>query len=98
MRRSTATSGPAAAGPLQTTPWSLDDFARLARFEIPSFIAIVACFVGAKHTETWDNQLYWIVGATLWLSADLRDEWRKLDSIEEALRDEHPVADEVAVG
>ena len=27
------------------------------------------------------------VGATLWLSADLRDEWRKLDCIEEALRE-----------
>ena len=25
-------------------------------------------------------------GATLWLSADLRDEWRKLDSVDEALR------------
>jgi hypothetical protein len=27
------------------------------------------------------------VGATLWISADLRDEWRKLDRIEDALRD-----------
>jgi hypothetical protein len=27
------------------------------------------------------------IAATLWLSADLRDEWRKLDLIEEALRD-----------
>ena len=26
------------------------------------------------------------VGATLWLSADLRDEWRKLDRIEEVLQ------------
>jgi hypothetical protein len=26
-----------------------------------------------------------IVGSTLWLSADLRDEWRKLDSLESAL-------------
>ncbi|HVW32389.1 MAG TPA: hypothetical protein VHL53_07610, partial [Acidimicrobiia bacterium] len=26
------------------------------------------------------------VGAMLWLSADLRDEWRKLDAIEDALR------------
>jgi hypothetical protein len=25
------------------------------------------------------------VGATLWISADLRDEWRKLDRIEQAL-------------
>jgi hypothetical protein len=27
------------------------------------------------------------VGGTLWLSADLRDEWRKLDSIDAAIRD-----------
>lgn len=27
------------------------------------------------------------VSATLWLSADLRDEWRKLDRIEHAIRD-----------
>jgi len=27
------------------------------------------------------------VGATLWVSADLRDEWRKLDRIEEVLRE-----------
>lgn len=26
------------------------------------------------------------IGATLWLSADLRDEWRKLDGLEEGLR------------
>ena len=32
------------------------------------------------------------VGATLWLSADLRDEWRKLDSIEDALREEQRAA------
>ncbi|WP_019874816.1 hypothetical protein [Sporichthya polymorpha] len=27
------------------------------------------------------------VGAMLWLSADLRDEWRKLDRIEQAIRE-----------
>ena len=30
------------------------------------------------------------LGAMLWLSADLRDEWRKLDSLELALRDRAP--------
>lgn len=29
------------------------------------------------------------IGAMLWLSADLRDEWRKLDGIEQALLAEH---------
>ena len=28
------------------------------------------------------------IGATLWLSADLRDEWRKLDRIERSLNSE----------
>jgi hypothetical protein len=31
-------------------------------------------------------------GATLWLSADLHDEWRKLDRIEAAIRGEHATA------
>jgi hypothetical protein len=30
------------------------------------------------------------VAALLWLAADLRDEWRKLDSIERHLREEDP--------
>jgi hypothetical protein len=30
------------------------------------------------------------LGAMLWLSADLRDEWRKLDTLELALRDRQP--------
>ncbi len=41
------------------------------------------------------------VGAMLWLSADLRDEWRKLDRIEQAIRESGtsvlpPLADERA--
>ena len=46
----------------QATPWSLRDLARLVRFEAVAFIAIVVCFVGARHTHSWDAQLYWIVG------------------------------------
>lgn len=34
------------------------------------------------------------LGATLWLSADLRDEWSKLDRIEEVLRGQHIEAEE----
>ena len=44
------------------TPWLLRDLARLIRFEAVAFIAIVVCFVGARHTHSWDAQLYWIVG------------------------------------
>ena len=64
MRRPRRIVRPAAAVPAgQTTPWSLPDFARLARFEVPSVIGIIVCFVGAKQTDSWDNQLYWIAGA-----------------------------------
>ena len=40
------------------------------------------------------------IGATLWLSADLRDEWRKLDSIDEVLHElaGSPLVDEQALG
>jgi hypothetical protein len=32
------------------------------------------------------------VGSLLWLSADIRDEWRKLDELEEATRGDSPDA------
>jgi protein-S-isoprenylcysteine O-methyltransferase Ste14 len=32
--------------------------------------------------------------ATLWLSADMRDEWRKLDELAELTRTQQPAADE----
>ena len=51
------------SGPVARTPWVLRDLARLVRFEGVAFVAIVVCFVGARHTRTWDDQLYWIVGA-----------------------------------
>ena len=40
------------------------------------------------------------IGATLWLSADLRDEWRKLDSIDEVLHElaGSPLVDEQVLG
>ncbi len=61
-------------------------------------IALIAGWVGVSSTAYAAEQLPYIisggiggifllgVGATLWLSADLRDEWRKLDQIEEALQ------------
>jgi hypothetical protein len=62
-------------------------------------IALIAGWIGVSGTAYSAEQLPYIisggiggifllgVGATLWLSADLRDEWRKLDRIEEALRE-----------
>jgi hypothetical protein len=60
--------------------------------------ALIIGWVGVSSTAYSAEQLPYIisggiggifllgVGATLWLSADLRDEWRKLDRIEEALQ------------
>jgi hypothetical protein len=63
---------------------------------------IVTLFVGwsgVSHTAYTAKQLPYLAGcglggmfllgtaAMLWLSADLRDEWRKLDRIEAAIRD-----------
>ncbi len=56
-------------------------------------------WIGVSGTSYLAKQLPYIIsggiggvfflglGATLWISADLRDEWRKLDRIEEALLD-----------
>jgi hypothetical protein len=61
-------------------------------------IALIIGWVGVSGTAYAAAQLPYIIsggmggifllggGATLWLSADLRDEWRKLDRIEEALQ------------
>jgi hypothetical protein len=44
-------------------PWTLADFSQLLRIEIPSLVAIVVCWVGARHTQVWDDQLYWVIGS-----------------------------------
>ena len=46
-------------------PWALRDLSRLVWFEIVSLIAILGCFVGARHTRVWDDQLYFIVGGIM---------------------------------
>lgn len=60
-------------------------------------IALVIGWLGVSDTGFVFEQLPYVVsggigglfllgiGAMLWLSADLRDEWRKLDGIEQAL-------------
>ena len=71
--------------------------------------ALIAGWVGVSGSPYAAGQLPYIIsggiggifllgiGATLWLSADLRDEWRKLDCIEEALREGRPDRDQFAV-
>jgi hypothetical protein len=62
-------------------------------------IILILGWVGVSGTSFLGEQTPYIIsggigglfflglGATLWISADLRDEWRKLDRIEEALGD-----------
>lgn len=56
------TEGPARAATTPHLPWSLRDLSRLIWFEIVSVLAIIGCFIGARHTQGYDHRLYWIVG------------------------------------
>ena len=44
-------------------PWTFSAFSRFVLVQALMLVAILACFVGARHTKVWDHQLYWIVGA-----------------------------------
>lgn len=64
--------------------------------------ALVAGWFGASGSVYPAEQIPYVIsggmvglfllaaGGTLWVSADLRDEWRKLDRLEELLDDEAP--------
>ena len=66
-------------------------------FTMIGLICLIGGWVGVRGTPILAEQTRYIVsggigaviflglGATLWLSADLRDEWRKLDRIEQSL-------------
>jgi len=66
---------------------------------IAGAVMLIAGWVGVSGTSVLSEQSPYIVsgglggifllgvGATLWISADLRDEWRKLDRIERALHE-----------
>jgi hypothetical protein len=68
-------------------------------FTVIGVIALIKGWLGVRGTPVLAEQTRYIVsggigaiiflglGATLWLSADLRDEWRKLDRIEQSLGD-----------
>ena len=63
-------------------------------------ISLLVGWYGVSHTAYVAEQMPYVVsagllglslmglGATTWLSADLRDEWRKLDQVADLLRDE----------
>lgn len=62
-------------------------------------ISLLVGWYGVSHTAYLAEQMPYVVsaglfglfllglGATTWLSADLRDEWRKLDEVAELLRE-----------
>ena len=66
-------------------------------------VCLVIGYVGVSGTRETADQIPYVVsggmvglfllgaGAMLWLSADMRDEWRKLDSIDQHLAAEHRV-------
>ena len=56
------TEAPVGAATTPHLPWSLRDLSRLIWFEIVSVLAIIGCFVGARHTQGYNDRLYWIVG------------------------------------
>lgn len=67
-------------------------------------LALMLGWLGVRSEALTQKQIPYIIsggiggillvglGAMLWLSADLRDEWRKLDAIERQLASQKPVA------
>ena len=67
-------------------------------------LAVILGWLGVRTEALTQKQIPYIisggigglllvaVGAMLWLSADLRDEWRKLDAIERATSKDDPSA------
>ncbi len=77
-------------------------------------LALLIGWLGVSHTVYLVEQIPYVIsagllgifllglGATIWISADLRDEWRKLDRIDRALErhavDPTVVLDAIAAG
>ncbi len=69
------------------------------------FLLLLLGWFGVRDTAYPAEQIPYIVsgglfglfasglGAVLWISADLRDEWRKLDDLEQAVRGDRPEAE-----
>ena len=66
---------------------------------VVGLVALVGGWIGASDAVLTFEQIPYLIsgglagmslivlGSAVWLSADLRDEWRKLDSMEEAFRE-----------
>ncbi len=88
--------------------WARGQWDRVSAWILISLggLAVVLGWLGVRTEALTQKQIPYIisggigglllvaVGAMLWLSADLRDEWRKLDAIERASGRTDPVADD----
>jgi hypothetical protein len=75
---------------------------------IAGAIALLAGYLGVSGTLETGKQIPYVIsggmsglfllglGALLWLSADLRDEWRKLDAIDRHLQETREIPPPVA--
>jgi hypothetical protein len=75
---------------------------------VAGVVVLVLGWVGVSSTELVAKQVPYVmsgglgglvllmIGGTLWLSADFRDEWRALDRLEERLADESGAEEELA--
>jgi hypothetical protein len=87
---------------MDMTRWLRAQWDRVAAWSMIAggLISLLVGWYGVSHTAYVAEQMPYVVsaglfglsllglGATTWLSADLRDEWRKLDEVAELLRDE----------
>lgn len=95
---------------MDLTRWLQLQWDRVAAWvlAVVGVIVLIVGWIGVSGTGYAAKQMPYIIsggvggimllgiGATLWLSADLRDEWRKLDDLSErvqALRDERAPVD-----
>lgn len=86
---------------MELTRWIRAQWDRVTAWALIAvgLVALLVGWWGVSHTAYLAEQVPYLVsagllglfllglGATIWISADLRDEWRKLDELTDVLRD-----------
>ena len=86
---------------MELTRWVRAQWDRVTAWVLiaAGLVALLVGWWGVSHTAYLAEQVPYLVsagllglfllgvGATVWISADLRDEWRKLDELADVLRD-----------
>jgi FtsH-binding integral membrane protein len=86
---------------MNVSTWVRAQWDRIAAWLLiaAGLVALLVGWWGVSHTAYLAEQMPYLVsagmfglfllglGATIWISADLRDEWRKLDDVADLLRD-----------